>query len=269
MRTVAFGGVRVGVDTARPESPRVAACLAFALRRIPAAPPGDVDVTLEASEEGDELVLRTPEGVFRERDPSAFVERIDHRLVYHLVDPCRAGLAVHAALVRTREGHGVVIPGESGAGKSTLATSLLLAGHDVVTDELTLLGTEGPVHGFSRPLHLKPAGAGRFAGALAAFETLSGSAGTFVHPPGDPPSPSISAIVFPRRADGEETVRRVPASEAARRLLGTLINARNLDGHGVPLASAWARRVPAFEIAWSTAAFADASVSRCGAGVLP
>jgi hypothetical protein len=65
-------------------------------------------------------------------------------------------LFVHAGVVGWK-GRAILIPGRSHSGKSTLVAALLRAGATYYSDEYALIGDDGRVHPYPRPLRLRSA----------------------------------------------------------------------------------------------------------------
>ncbi len=129
-------------------------------------------------------------------------------------------LALHAASVEVN-GKGLLITGDSGAGKTTTAAGFHLAGHRILSDDLSRCRlTDEPVV-FPGPavLRLRPdAGRRLFPEGL---RNLDGAKPRLVIPGkrrGEGSPVPLRGIVFLRRTEGETTVRRVPPEEALRRL---------------------------------------------------
>lgn len=166
------------------------------------------------------------------------------RAGYDLADRCRTGLVFHAAAVR-RHGRLLALPGPSGSGKSTLSAWLGTHGFEWLGDELAFVpaGTT-QCEAFSRPLGLKdparailrdhltgPDLAGRTI-SLPGIDYISGLGTANGEALGRQP---LGGLLFPAFAPGTAAVALAPLSRAraAQRLLGCLLNARNLPGHGV------------------------------------
>lgn len=67
------------------------------------------------------------------------------------------GVAViHAGTVRTPDGRVIVLTGPPSAGKSTLTAALVAAGCDYLGDESIGVDLDGKVHGYPKPLTLRP-----------------------------------------------------------------------------------------------------------------
>lgn len=184
-------------------------------------------------------------------------------LITTLVSPYDAGLALHAAAVG-RDGNAVVIPGASGAGKSTLAAWLVSQGYCYLTDEVAIIDLATyDVTGFFRPLHIK-------APALQAVYSLieegappEGAQQT--HAPGNDPVTLIEperiapqsthdghrvrVLLFPEyAADRDYKLAALSPAQCAHRLMGSLINARNLHNKGLDAASSLARSTPGYHL---------------------
>jgi len=175
---------------------------------------------------------------------------------FALAERSVGGLLFHAALV-SRGGDAVLIPGQTGAGKTTLAARLIDRGHRYLTDELSYV-PDGSISilGFSRPLNVKLSGRALLAHRLdgaSRWPALVSHTTTLLQPPAvrrpaEPRTSKLAVIVFPRRERTSEP-RLVPLNRgrAALGLMGSLLNARNLPGHGFPAVVELARRIPAFE----------------------
>jgi hypothetical protein len=64
---------------------------------------------------------------------------------------------VHAGVVAVRD-RAVLLPGASGAGKSTLVDALVAAGARYLSDEFAVIGPDGRIHPYARPIRLRVAG---------------------------------------------------------------------------------------------------------------
>jgi hypothetical protein len=81
---------------------------------------------------------------------------------------------VHAGAVAWR-GQGIVLPGRSFAGKSMLVAALLRAGATYYSDEFAVLGPDGRLHPYARPISLRDAdGAGSRELAAGEFGARAG-----------------------------------------------------------------------------------------------
>jgi hypothetical protein len=184
-------------------------------------------------------------------------------LITTLVSPYNAGLALHAAAVGG-DGNAVVIPGASGAGKSTLAAWLVSRGNCYLTDEVVIIDmTTYEVAGFFRPLHIK-------APALQAVYSLieerapsdrsqqtnaqENDAVTLIEPERIAPQSTrgdyrARVMLFPEYStDKNYQLASMSPAQCAHRLMGALINARNLPNKGLDAVSNLARSIPGYQL---------------------
>lgn len=180
------------------------------------------------------------------------------RSTYSLVHDIKGGMAIHGAAVQ-RGGNAVLMPGNSGIGKSTLVTWLLSRGYGYLTDELVYL-PEGTDHfnALVRPLHIKKSG-------LPVIEdftqhqnrrglTLQNKSGAlFSHRLFDnqliQTTPQLSLLLFIEYThNGALSLDVISPARAAQRLMGGLVNGRNLKLHGFSQIAALTRQIPALTL---------------------
>ena len=181
------------------------------------------------------------------------------------------GLVFHAASVAYADA-AIVLPGRSGSGKTTLAAHAERAGGRCLSDETTCVWLDGTVEGLRRPFNVKTRGLHVFerltGGALTAtggdsesgVSSLAGPMGTLVTFRADSATavgggrPALRALVFPRY-DSRAAAHCEPlgGAPAALQLMGCLLNARNLDGHGFAAVTALARSIPSYRLEYSDA----------------
>ncbi len=186
--------------------------------------------------------------------------------VHDLADGCHIGPLFHAAAL-SYLGNGILLPGLSGSGKTTLAAWLSDRGYHYLTDELACVesGTFN-LKGFYRPLHLKrPVPDVIMQGISLESETIAFSGkkiyqsergllvqANHINPNNLYHAPEVRLIIFPRYLpDVEICLRPLSKANACMHLMGSLVNARNLSGHGLTEMSRLARRIPAFSITYS------------------
>ena len=105
--------------------------------------------------------------------------------------------------------------------------------------------------------------------ASGSVRTLAGPVGTLVtftpddDVRADVPRAPLRALVFPRY-DSRATTQCEPlaGAPAALQLMGSLLNARNLEGHGFPAVTALARVIPAYRLEYSDARDAITALRR-------
>lgn len=198
-------------------------------------------------------------------DTGAAAELLMTCVLHDLADHNAAGLILHAAAV-SWQGVGVLFPGVSGVGKSTLSAWLTSAGFDYLSDEMVLVPTgTRTLEGFNRALHLKRPLARAIQPRIEPYLCASSrdhdyfddERGTLVPPQalraGMPFStPELRLVLFPEyRAGSAFTCEKLSAAQASAQLMGCLINARNLDGHGLPEAARLSKQVAAYRIRYS------------------
>jgi hypothetical protein len=187
-----------------------------------------------------------------------------------------SALVFHAAAVM-RDGAAVILPGRSGSGKTTLSACLEKRGAVCLSDETCCVHPDPcRVEGLWRPFNVKTHGVSAFerlAGGVSGDDrdSVAGPMGTLVslHRPGmELPArhslPSLKAVVFPRYVAGSGvTWTRISPAAAALQLMGSLLNARNLDGHGFSAVTDLARDVSAYMIEYGDANEAAAQTEEC------
>ena len=116
------------------------------------------------------------------------------------------------------------------------------------------------LHGFYRPLQLRPPVADRVAkrlrpsNRLADVSTYRHQRGLLVPPVGINPDnqysiPDLHLIIFPMyRSRAELTLVRLSPAHTCARLMGCLVNARNLPNHGLPEITRLSRKVMAYSL---------------------
>ncbi|QDS88327.1 hypothetical protein EC9_25170 [Rosistilla ulvae] len=183
-------------------------------------------------------------------------------------------LAVHAAAAVRPGGNGgaIVFPGQSGAGKSTLASTLMMSGWGLLSDEISLFDlADFRITGLGRPTILKGHSLEMMSqryGERAVF----GPSGRILDPPvrvahllpteetrklsGQRFAPV--AIVFPHRSPNVELqLSRVERGTLFSRLLQHGLNFRLLGKRGFEFAVELAKHLPAYDLVYDDAADAE------------
>jgi hypothetical protein len=180
--------------------------------------------------------------------------------IHYLLDKNSQGLALHAGAL-SRNGMGVILPGISGAGKSTLTTWLARRGYNCLSDELIFIKTDSLiVEGFPRPISIKAHGLAALDDELDiqanADHVLFGPQATMIprcllNPNCQDETPALHSMVFPNHKKGSQfELVRMSKAEAGLALMECLLNARNLEGHGLGEASRIASCVPAYRLTY-------------------
>jgi hypothetical protein len=92
----------------------------------------------------------------RSFDLAKVLHELEARLHLYVGEFASNRAFVHAGVVGHR-GKAILLPGASRAGKSTLVAALLRAGASYSSDEYAVLGPDGLVHPFARPLSIRSA----------------------------------------------------------------------------------------------------------------
>lgn len=177
---------------------------------------------------------------------------LSDKIIFHLANVIDQGHCLHAACVAKGD-DAYLLPGNSGNGKSSLTCWLVANGYDYVTDELTILLDNDGVSYVPRPIQIKNKGldvikpllhqendyiAGNLANAVSA--TALGGRST------RSAKLKLRGIIFPVYESGVDLSYQSLASAAvAMELMGSHINARNVDQYGFRSMTAIARRIPA------------------------
>lgn len=180
---------------------------------------------------------------------------LSDKIIYHLVDRINVGHCIHAACVAKGD-RAFVLPANSGCGKSSFTCWLVANGFDYISDELTILLASGKVSAISRPIQIKSHGIaaikylindqsrilkGDFVNAISA-EMLGGQCS-------DLNEWQLSGIIFPQYTKGSEfSYELMKGASAAMQLMGSHVNARNLDSHGFRFMTEVARQTPAYKL---------------------
>ncbi|MEE2777810.1 MAG: hypothetical protein VYE73_13730 [Acidobacteriota bacterium] len=252
-RTIAFAGGCVGVAYETEDERSIVDFLFGDLgESLNELPKIELGVTIAAAAREFTLSLGG-ERVWLGRTLGSLANRVLEEAARQLSEPCDSGLLLHAAAV-SREGRTIVLPGATGAGKTTLCAWLVAKGYGYLTDELVFLPTGGrPMECFTRPLNVKQNGTSCIESALGrplGDQPLETGRGGFLIPhrllraQHDPECGPPALFLFPRYEKGVElSVNATSKADSGRRLMESLMNARNLDRHGFPEITRIARTV--------------------------
>ncbi|TWU21202.1 hypothetical protein Pla52o_42360 [Novipirellula galeiformis] len=183
-------------------------------------------------------------------------------------------LAIHgaSALIPGSENQTLVFPGNSGAGKSTLASTLMMCGWGLLSDEISMFDLDDlTLTALGRPTILKGHSLELISERYGS-DAVFGPYGRIVDPPvqiahlrstakshalrGKSFSPA--AIVFPRRGPGQRLeLKPVTPGGLFTRLNQFGINYRQLGESGFQATVRLAKHVPAFELFYDEAADAE------------
>jgi len=259
-RFVAFGGSRIRIDYGGPVAAEI---VDFLFRDTHDHERPDLQATFhieEGSAEPPLTIRRDDEVLYRGADPAVAARVLQESTSYSLAAGSTGGILMHAAAA-SRDGRVLMFPGTSGAGKTTLTAWLIASGFAYLTDELALVRDQTrTVEALTRPLNVKPTGVGALPPGSdegGGWAQMRSPVSLLRRPPlasvarADEPSPVLTAIVFPRYdATAGARLEPVAAARAGLRLMGCLLNARNLPEHGFPDVAALARDVPSYELTY-------------------
>ncbi len=193
--------------------------------------------------------------LYEGESPATLATLLLNAVTEHLAAECRRGVLIHAAALGWR-GRAVILPGRTGAGKTTLAAWLMKQGFDYLGDELVYIpDRELTVQSFPRPLAIKAAGlplVGRLLDLDKHAAQMIAAPETTLIPPkllrfGTPVSQLQAAVTlsFQFQQNARFSLQALSKAEAGLVLMGCLVNARNLPGHGFGAVARLAREVPA------------------------
>lgn len=272
---VPFGGNQIEIQAYGPIAVRVVDLLfAQAARRpdVAGAPVSQFslwdqpDGGLRVMSNGDTLAIGT--------DIGDAALKLQEAATAALAGANTTGLVFHAASITYGRG-AIVLPGRSGSGKTTLAAHVERSGGRSLSDETSCVWPDRTVEGLRRPFNVKTrglhvferlagesltGGAGASGNVRSNVRSLAGPVGTLVtfalddDAHAEPAQVPLRALVFPRY-DSRATTQCEPlaGAPAALQLMGSLLNARNLEGHGFPAVTALARAIPSYRLEYSDA----------------
>lgn len=259
-RIVSFAGASVAVRWDSPAAARLMGILFVDVAADRCAVPCST-LTVRRDEVGGFRLDRDDTQIYQDASPGGLAAVLLGETIHDLVAHCHDGLALHAAAL-SRDGAGVLLPGQSGSGKSSLAAWLTRQGLNYLTDELVFVPDRTErLEPFTRPISVKPTGVSAIrelvdlerhgdevvGGGLAIMVPHRLLNGIHVAE-----TPALRVIIFPRyRAGTTPGLEALSKAESGLGLMGCLANARNLDGHGFHEVARLARTVPAYRLTYS------------------
>ena len=179
-------------------------------------------------------------------------------VVRGLVKDLTTAVALHAGAV-AHNGKAVLIAGPTGAGKSSLIAWLIASGFSYLSDEVAILLEHSAILGLPRALVLKPGSAEEVLALPTYHAAPLVRAGEHIMvrprsvPRRDANSCSCALIVFPQFESGAGLrIESITAAQAAFRLVGTNLNARNLPDGGFRAITGFARQAPAVTLRYGS-----------------
>jgi hypothetical protein len=143
------------------------------------------------------------------------LELLDTQLRLHLGRTAPDTIFIHAGVV-AHDGRMIVIPARSFGGKTTLVAALVRAGAIYYSDEFAVIGRDGLVHHYAKPLSLRESG---IAQVDHAIESLGGIAG-------DEPLPLGMIVVTTYKPGAEWNPRQLSPGAGAMALLANAVPAQ-------------------------------------------
>lgn len=182
-----------------------------------------------------------------------------NEVIYHCITANDRHLALHAGAVCS-ENRCILLPGKSGKGKSTLTGWLIANGFQYLTDELVFLTADGHVIPLTRPINLKvdqfhetwPLKEGEQNKAICSEKgsmiphRLLNNVFSATHP-------LLTDIIFPEFKPGcTMELSELSPAKSSLYLLQSHVNARNLNGHGIPELAAVIRKCRSFRLIYGS-----------------
>lgn len=184
-----------------------------------------------------------------------------NEVITRLNAKCTRGLIFHAAALANAN-NAVTLCGQSGSGKSSLAAWLTSDGFQYLTDEVIEVSLDGSqVNGLARSIALKPDSGfiwqrrlpdTKSQGILLFEDGSAWVAPQLFHPDAVISTARPRVIVFPSYLpDAPLQTKKMTEAETLFRLMKTLVNARNLPGHGMEATTRLAQQVKAYSLRYS------------------
>lgn len=220
-------------------------------------------VTLTITRDGVELVLRHGEQrLYRGREESDLATTLIRQTIHHLIDNNSDGMALHAAAL-SRNGRGIVLPGCSGSGKTTLSTWLASQGFNYLTDEYVFIGENtNTIQAFARPPNVKTRGfealdryfdMEKHKGQTIRSKDVAMIPPRLLNPHNNLESACVSLFLFPKfRMGSALRLEKLTKAKAGLALMESLVNARNLNGHGFNEAARLVRSTPSYRLEYGS-----------------
>lgn len=220
------------------------------------------DTTLKLSRQDDKMILSNGDRrLYKGKDEPALATMLIRETIRSLIDQNSDGLALHAAAL-SRNGKGILLPGRSGSGKTSLSTWLASRGFNYLTDEFVFIESNtNTMQAFARPANVKVRG---MESALQHFfdmdkhedRTLTGKhvamiPSRLINPDNKRENPTVDLILFPMfREDSDFRLEELSKAQAGLALMESLVNARNLNGHGFSEATRLVRDATSYRLVY-------------------
>lgn len=255
---VNFAGQSIAIDYQSATNGEI---VDFLFRDLPQAEAGEPLAVFQLTRDTDDgqLVLHLAErrlwaGESKENLAMVLMSEVIHRLTLENA----TGMALHAAAL-SRNGRGLLLPGQSGSGKSSLSAWFAGNGFNYLSDELSFIAAGSlAIEAFTRPINIKRRGIEPLCDALD-VDADDGWQNQFclllpprcLKPDNQRESAVLELLLFPRFQQAAPlTLTKLTKAQAGLYLMECLVNARNLDGHGFGETARIARSVPAYSLSY-------------------
>lgn len=247
---------------------QAAAIIDFTFHDFPKQDTGDAGATIEVVYNTDKKVFAVSDkgkSIGEDLDQTGLAQLLLTRSTHLLVHDISSGPAIHGAAVQ-RNGKSVLMPAGMGSGKSILTSWLLAQGYSYLTDELVYFPEDGPLFTpLTRPVCIKQAGQPIIDSIIESVcpphsqqnLILKNSTSTlfshriFKDDP-IPDSCTLSFLLFIQHVDNAVlSLDPISPAQAAQRLMGCLVNGRNLKLHGLPRIASLTRQTPALVLQYA------------------
>ena len=196
-----------------------------------------------------------------------------NEVLYHCIDANLESHALHAGAV-IRGNSCIILPGQSGTGKSTLTAWLVAHGYQYLTDELIFLADNGTVTPVTRPISLKT-GPNHYSwmnlqecdDQIIVSENEMMVPHRLLNDTFTPQEPQVTHIVFPHYVEGAAMeLQPLSPAKSCFMLMQSHVNARNLEGLGVPVLAETVRHCHSYSLTYGR--FEDVESIFCSPNVL-
>jgi len=255
-RYVNFAGQSLSVEY----SPEFAELIDFLYSDTNADPVDSPNATLTLSvNDGQMLLFLGEKQLYQGDDKPVLATTLIRETIRSLIDRNADGMALHAGAL-SKNGRGILIPGRSGSGKTSLSTWLAARGFNYLTDEYVFIRhNTSTMQAFARPPNVKVRG---IEAALEHFfdmekhedQTMQSKHVAMIpprllNPDNTQENPTVDLILFPKfRKNSNLKLDRLTKAKAGLALMESLVNARNLNGHGFNEATRLVREVPSYRL---------------------
>ncbi len=259
IRHVNFAGQSLCIE----HPPEITELIEFLYRDVNADVVDSPDVKLTITLDEGKLALRhKEEQLYRGSEEAVLATMLIRQTIHHLIDNNNDGMALHAAAL-SKNGKGIVLPGRSGSGKTTLSTWLATRGFNYLTDEYVFIEENtDTIQAFARPPNVKVRG---FDALNSYFDREKHQGQTIqskhvamiptylLNPHNTQENARVSLILFPKfKKDSSLKLEKLSKAKAGLALMESLVNARNLNGHGFNEAARLVRSAPSYRLEYGS-----------------